>query len=103
MATLRSSTSELSSQNGFNAERIGKSIRTSATILLVGLVLLLSARRLSGAVSEPVSTLAYFLLGFIFAATAFLLRKSLYLFDETWIWVIGTVIAVVGALSVSFS
>jgi hypothetical protein len=103
MTTLRSSASGLSSHSDFNAEQTGKSIRTSVTILLVALVLLLAIRRLSGAISEPLPVSVYLLLGFMFAATAVLLRKSLLAFDPTWTCIGGTVIAIIGALSVSLS
>ena len=103
MTTLRSSAGGLSSRGVFNAEQTGKSIRTGVTTVLVSLVLLLAIRRLSGAISEPLPVSVYLLLGFIFAATAVLLRKSLHAFDPTWTCIVGTVIAVIGALSVSLS
>jgi hypothetical protein len=103
MTTLRSCASGLSSRGVFNAEQTGRSIRTSVTFLLVTLVLLLAVRRLNGAISEPLPSVVYLLLGVIFAATALLLRQSLRTRNDAGTCIVGSVVAVVGALSVSFS
>ena len=79
--------------------------RTTLAAILPAVVLLLVARRLAGALSEPLPIEAFALLGLIFALAAVLVRQALFKaslnLPDACIHGMGTLVAVAGALSVS--